>query len=491
MRIPPKLMRKPGTVVARVRRREGGLAAKDQVTEGKATTRPATRSRVRRTGPGRGGVVLGRVSSGWRAVRAAPRKYWLEATSIVGGAVVIVVCVRHAWTAPLLLDPLLAVPPALAGIGAATVRRPLAYGAVAEIAAAIVAVTASSGSGELPEATLVAVAVVTLVSAGGAALGRRTLTARLTDSLAGGIRASIESSTRQQLANAVSVAEVAQRAVLRPLPEEVANLRFGVVYLAAAADAKVGGDLYDVANTPHGVRVIVGDVRGKGLGAVEVAADVLGMYREIAYEVHTLGELARRLDAGLSRRYGEHEEFVTALLAEIDPGKGRLTLFNCGHPPAMLIDAAGEVRVLEVPGNAPPLGLLTLGDSSGASMVVDLRPNDQFLLYTDGVTEARDATRAFYPLRDRLATLAATVVGDAAAAGDVGAARSGRAARPGRATGGSATARKTDDGLLGLLRADLLRHVGAPLDDDAAMLLVSAPAAWPRPARSGVRTAAG
>jgi Stage II sporulation protein E (SpoIIE) len=411
---------------------------------------------------------------------------WLELISAAVVIAVLVVCLDRIWTAPLLLDPLLAVPPALAGIGAATLWRPLAYGAAAEAAAAIVVLTAHGGGHDLPEATLVAVAVATVVSVVGAILGRRALTARLTDSLTTSLRASIDSSTRQQLANAVSVAEVAQRTVLRPLPEAVGNLRFGVVYLAAAADAKVGGDLYDVADTPHGIRVIIGDVRGKGLGAVEVAADVLGIYREIAHEVHTLGELARRLDAGLARRYGEHEEFVTALLAEIDPGKGRLTLFNCGHPPAMLINAAtGDVRVLEVPSPAPPLGLITLGDYSGASMVVDLQPNDQILLYTDGVTEARDASRAFYPLQERLTALAATIAVDAAAAGDAGTAGVARAARLTRA------AAKGDGDLLGLLRADLLRHVGAPLDDDAALLLIRAPAAWPRPVRAGIRSVTG
>ncbi len=464
LKLPQKLAPKPGQIEART----------PKVAR---APKPPRAAKVPR------GVKGPRAARGSRPPRALAsarrwRARWLELILAAAAIAVLVVCLDHAWTAPLLLDPLLAVPPALAGIGAATIRRPLAYGAAAEAVAAIVAGTTGGGASQLQEATLVAVAVVTVVSAAGAALGRRALTARLTDSLAASLRASIESSTRQQLANAVSVAEVAQRAVLRPLPEMVGNLRFGVIYLAAAADAKVGGDLYDVANTPHGIRVIVGDVRGKGLGAVEVAADVLGMYREIAHEVHTLGELARRLDAGLARRYGEHEEFVTALLAEIDPVKGRLTLFNCGHPPAMLIDAAtGDVRVLEVPGNAPPLGLITLGDYSGASMVVDLRPNDQVIMYTDGVTEARNEARAFYPLQERLATLVATAA-DAGAIGVTGTTRASRA------TG------EADGDLLARIRADLLRHVGAPLDDDAALLLIRAPAVWPRPAR-GIRAITG
>jgi len=376
--------------------------------------------------------------------RARWQDWWLELISAAVIVVIVVICVVHAWTAPLLLEPLLAVPPALAGIGVATPRRPVGYGAAALLAAVVVAITATGATRGLPVATIVAVIVVTAVSAVASALSRTSQAA---------------STQQQHLANVVSVAEAAQRAVLRPLPEHVGPLEFGVVYLAAAADAQVGGDLYDVAKTPFGIRVIIGDVRGKGLGAVEVAADVLGMYREVAHEVHTLPELARRLDAGLARRWGEHEEFVTALFAEINPEAGRLTMFNCGHPPPMLISADdGSVTVLEVPAPAPPLGLLTLGDPSGASLSVNLRPRDRLLLYTDGVTEARDAARRFYPLDDRLAPLA----GLATAAGERG-------------------------DLLGLLRADLLKHVGAPLDDDAALLLIRAPVAWQSPIRGGAR----
>jgi serine phosphatase RsbU (regulator of sigma subunit) len=356
---------------------------------------------------------------------------WLELSSAAVVAVVLVICTGNIWTAPLLLGPVLAVPPALAGIGATTIRRPLVYGAISLVAAIIIALTATSQSHALPEATIVTIIVVTGISIFGTTLSVRK---------------------DQQIANVISVAEAAQRAVLRPLPDQLGPLELGVVYIAAAAEAKVGGDLYDVATTPYGIRLIIGDVRGKGLGAVEVAADVLGMYREVTHEVHTLQELARRLDAGLSRRWGQHEEFVTALLVEIDPDAGRLSIYSCGHPPPILISDDG-VTILEVPAPAPPLGLLTLGDGSGAARSLPFKPNDQLLLYTDGVSEARDGARAFYPLDERLALLGAQVR-RARASGDGGA-------------------------LLELLRDDLLRHAGAPLEDDAALLLVRAPAQWP------------
>jgi serine phosphatase RsbU (regulator of sigma subunit) len=361
-------------------------------------------------------------------LRRLAQERWLEAATAASAVVVAVVCATRAWPAPQQLAPLLAVPPALAGIGTASLRRPLTYGAASGIVAVIVAIAVHDA---LATASLVAVAVVTALSVAAAALS--------------------VPSTRQ-IANVISAAEAAQRAVLRPLPRRLGPLQLGVVYLAAAADAHVGGDLYEVSETPYGIRLIVGDVRGKGLGAVEIAADVLGMYREVAHEVHTLAELARRLDAGLARRWGEYEEFVTAVLAEIDPVKGQLSIYSCGHPPPMLI-SGDTVTVLEVPAPAPPLGLLRLGDGSGAGRSLPFKPNDQLLLYTDGVTEARDAQRDFYPLGERLVALG------------------GEPGTDGRAL------------LLELLREDLLRYAGAPLKDDAALLLVRAPAAWPGPVK--------
>jgi hypothetical protein len=77
------------------------------------------------------------------------------------------------------------------------------------------------------------------------------------------------------LAEVRAVAETAQRVLLRPLPHHLGQVDIEVLYQAAAAQARIGGDFYDVRRTPHGVRLIIGDVRGKGLPAVEAASDVL------------------------------------------------------------------------------------------------------------------------------------------------------------------------------------------------------------------------
>jgi serine phosphatase RsbU (regulator of sigma subunit) len=382
---------------------------------------------------------------------------WLELTVVLAAAATAAVCLTKAWPAPLDLVPLLAVAPALAGIGAASARRPLAYGLAALITAAVIdavkpgGITATSGPHQLILAAAGAIAVTTALAVVGAKVeGGKTTVDQAQQDL--------------QFANVTSVAEAAQRAVLRPLPEQIGPLRLGVVYLAAAAEARMGGDLYEVTYTEkHGIRLIIGDVRGKGLGAIEVAADIVGRFREVAHEVHTLEELAFRLDAGLSRRWGQYEEFVTALLVQIDPGRGRLTILNCGHPPPILISQPdAQVTVIEARAPAPPLGLLTLGSDAGAKTVFAFQPNDQLLLYTDGVTEARDASREFYPLDERVRVLAPQ-------------------AQPKLTRSGKVRASGTAPSLLDLVRDDLLSYVGAPPDDDAALLLVRAPAAWPDP----------
>ena len=100
----------------------------------------------------------------------------------------------------------------------------------------------------------------------------------------------------EQLASARGIAEAAQLAVLPKPAERIGGLHVSAWYEAAQADAFIGGDLYAVQETPYGVRLAVGDVRGKGLGAVEAVAVVLGAFREAAETEPTLEALAQRLE---------------------------------------------------------------------------------------------------------------------------------------------------------------------------------------------------
>ncbi|MFB9591666.1 PP2C family protein-serine/threonine phosphatase [Streptomyces racemochromogenes] len=199
------------------------------------------------------------------------------------------------------------------------------------------------------------------------------------------------------------VADAAQQVVLGPMPRRFGDVAIESLYLAAAAEARIGGDFYEAADTPYGVRLLIGDVRGKGLPAVGAAAAIVNAFREAAYDETDLVEVARRMDAS-SMRYnaafpadGATERFATALLVQIPHGGGHIDILNCGHPPPLLLNR-GELRVLEP---AAPSPLLSLAELIGDHYSVDsyaFAPGDLLLLYTDGIAEARARDGEFFPL---------------------------------------------------------------------------------------------
>lgn len=106
---------------------------------------------------------------------------------------------------------------------------------------------------------------------------------------------------RSQLATAREVAEAVQRAVLPTPPARIDGLRLAARYEAARTDTLIGGDLYAALQTPYGARLIVGDVRGKGLGAIETVAVVLGAFWEAADSEPSLPAVAYCLEKALIR----------------------------------------------------------------------------------------------------------------------------------------------------------------------------------------------
>ena len=186
------------------------------------------------------------------------------------------------------------------------------------------------------------------------------------------------------------IADVVQRAVLPAVPDRIGSLSLVARYDSAASEASVGGDLYAAVASPFGVRLLVGDVRGKGLEAVQIAAVILGAFRERALDRHDLATLVDDLDAAV-RRVAGPEDFVTAVVAEVRED-GAVDLVNAGHPAPLLVPArpGGDIQVLEPGVRRPPLGL-DLGrppDLAGTS-TLRLTTGDRMLLYTDGLTEAR------------------------------------------------------------------------------------------------------
>lgn len=251
----------------------------------------------------------------------------------------------------------------------------------------------------------------------------------------------------ERLASARGIAEAAQRAVLPKPAERIGGLHVSAWYEAAQADAFIGGDLYAVQETPYGVRLAVGDVRGKGLGAVEAVAVVLGAFREAAETEPTLEALAQRLERALAREGTRRdgldavEGFTTCVLGEIPPGVGVLRLLNRGHPEPLLLHGNGELAVLAPAEPALPLGMGELGGRPDLVQEWDFPAGTTLLLYTDGLTEARDGAGEFYDPADRLR---------------------------GRIFPGP-------QALLSALSSDVRRHTGGGATDDMALLAVGRP----------------
>ncbi|MCX4695313.1 PP2C family protein-serine/threonine phosphatase [Streptomyces sp. NBC_01408] len=203
-----------------------------------------------------------------------------------------------------------------------------------------------------------------------------------------------------------SVAETAQQVVLRPLREQIGPLRVASVYLAAAAEAQIGGDLYAAARTATGTRLIIGDVRGKGLEAVGDAALALGAFRASAHQEADLPALVTYLEGAVSPDLDDPEDrgesFITAAVLDIPDREPVLHLVSCGHPPPLMLHG-GRAVPLTVDQPAPPLGLAGLVESAVAAQSFGFAVGDVLLLYTDGVLEARDSSGAFFPLGERAA----------------------------------------------------------------------------------------
>ncbi|MCH0563259.1 serine/threonine-protein phosphatase [Streptomyces sp. MUM 2J] len=267
-------------------------------------------------------------------------------------------------------------------------------------------------------------------------------------SVAGFITSRAMQSRRQRELDQVRrIAVAAQEVVLRPIPERMGPVRAASLCLAAGTGAQVGGDLYEAVQTRYGVRMIVGDVRGKGLSAVRAVAVAVGAFREaVHYEVEPV-EVMNRCAAALRREVavpGAFEQevllegFTTVLIAQI-PDEPVVQLVNRGHPPPLLLHE-GRARALMPASPLPPVGLedLVTGSPPKAESYSFL-PGDRLLLYTDGVIEARDRTGEFFDLPAAMEGI-----------------------RPDA----------TPSEFLEQLHQELLRHTENDLADDVAMLFV-------------------
>lgn len=266
-------------------------------------------------------------------------------------------------------------------------------------------------------------------------------------SMAGLPACSVRCRRERQLRRARSVADAARRAALRPLPRRMGSVNLAATYVPAVSDRREGhsegGDFYEALHTPYGIRVLVGDIRGRGLSAVAASAALLGSFREAAYEERALADVCGRLEASAARQLHAPQEepfserYATAVLLELPHHEPVVRMIHCGHPEPLTL-RGGTVRVHAPTPPGAPIGLAHLVGAEPVTQTIAFRPGDRLLLYTNGFVEARDRGGRYHDLgahaRDR-------------------------------------SAQSLQDMVRGL-RGDLLRHTGGRLTDDAALVVL-------------------
>ncbi len=195
-----------------------------------------------------------------------------------------------------------------------------------------------------------------------------------------------EAAMRQILEKEISLARTIQ---LTLIPDRLPNLKGYQIAAKNVPSQAISGDYYETVlrNQDQECVFLVADVSGKGVAASLLTASLEALSASPIEDGLLPGEICSKLSRLLIKRT-PRDRYATMFMAVLYVETGRLVYANAGHNPALLVRANGSVEWLERTGL--PIGLMrTHQYSEGEST---LEPGDSVLLYTDGLTEARNAS---------------------------------------------------------------------------------------------------
>ncbi|KAA6459818.1 hypothetical protein DYQ86_17080 [Acidobacteria bacterium AB60] len=181
----------------------------------------------------------------------------------------------------------------------------------------------------------------------------------------------------ERLEAELEAARAVQNVLIPEAIPSIPGLRVECVYKPAG---EVGGDFFQILPLPaNGVLLVIGDVSGKGMPAAMTVSLLVGMVRMLARTITSPAAILAAINQNILGRSGG---FTTCLMLAID-AEGKVTVANAGH-------LAPYVNGREVPiPSDMPLGVLA--STVYTETAFSLADNDQLLLLTDGVPEARNA----------------------------------------------------------------------------------------------------
>ncbi|MBV7695681.1 PP2C family protein-serine/threonine phosphatase [Streptomyces sp. TRM70350] len=180
------------------------------------------------------------------------------------------------------------------------------------------------------------------------------------------------------------IAEALQRAQLTDLPD-IEGVTLAARYLPATRGLNIGGDWYDAFPQPDGsLLAVIGDVTGHGLRAAVMMGQLRTALRAYAVEGDGPGRILTRLHHMLGQQ--QPDLYATAVVARFRPGDPTLVWAAAGHPPLVVREPDGSVRVLDA---KPGIMLGVPIPYEFQEHAVDLPPGSTLALYTDGLVERR------------------------------------------------------------------------------------------------------
>ncbi|MEK6281423.1 MAG: SpoIIE family protein phosphatase [Acidobacteriota bacterium] len=212
----------------------------------------------------------------------------------------------------------------------------------------------------------------------------------------------LEAQSRQvseKLEQDLADAEEIQRALL---PKELPRIQGVDIAVAWQPVRAVGGDYFDVLKFGEDhAGVCIADVAGKGMPAALLMSNVQAVVKSFASETLAPGELCAGVNSVVCENIVPNR-FISCFYALLDMQKRKISYANAGHYPPMM---ARDGRCLRLTEGGPVLGVFP--DQTYEQHVIDVRSGDCLVLFTDGVTEARNVAGEEFG-EDRLQELLVT-----------------------------------------------------------------------------------
>ncbi|BDI29582.1 hypothetical protein CCAX7_16330 [Capsulimonas corticalis] len=186
-----------------------------------------------------------------------------------------------------------------------------------------------------------------------------------------------------------AIVQQLQEALQPTVPKHIPGLSLGSFTQPALDEASVGGDFMDVfVLDKEQYAIVMGDVSGKGLAAAQQLALIRNTLRTTLYLYRAPAQAAAALNA-IVTAHDLLVGFVTAWIGVYDAATGEIRFCSCGHEPALIRKANGDVEALRTA--SPPLGVADNAEYRDRAFM--LASGDALLLYTDGISESGPSRR--------------------------------------------------------------------------------------------------